>query len=381
MRIPKLLIRILSIYLNYFFLILSILFISCQGNQKNARTNFIEKKKFSSNESVDLSNSNSKIIDIEQGCGYNFDFKKTGLKINKPSSREIATVKEIFSYSGLPSNFILYEAEIGNAIATIINEHRYIVYDKIFFENVDKNTSSYWSSMSILAHEVGHHLSGHTLLMGENRFQSELEADKYSGFILYKMGATLEESLLAIKKLGGISDSKTHPSMVKRINAIKDGWYQSNTLRYQEALPPPPNDDGYDYRIEFTSPMLINKKHISYAEEIGSDVYTKKAYLKGIITEVNKNFNFFNIRILKTSDEFIESWRDLTGEEWKVTLDEIEFLGENEMCHACEGAFKGLITPGRRLKFSMVESFPGGGSSTNGVWFLNYAKGLNGNDF
>ena len=359
--------------IKYSLLLFSIIFLSCQDNQKD----LIEKKKNSLKKETHSFSSNLKSLDIEESCGYNYNFKKMGVKVKTPNKSEIESVNEIFSYSGIPSNFIIYEAEIENAIATIIDEQRYIIYDPNLFKKVNVTTNSYWSSISILAHEIGHHLSGHTLLMKSGKLKSELEADKYSGFVLYKMGATLNQALLAIKKLGSNTDNKTHPSISKRINAIKDGWNQANTQRYEAALPPPPDDKGFDYTAnDFKSPMLINREHIAYAEEIGSDYYKEYAYLYGTITEVDDNYEFFKIRIQKTSNKFIQEFRDITNEDWTVVLDEIEFLGENEMCHFCADNFKGLITPGRRLKFSIVESYPGGGTSTHGVWFLNYAKGI-----
>lgn len=38
-----------------------------------------------------------------------------------------------------------------------------------------------FSQWSIHAHEIGHHLSGHTLTSGGDRHQQELEADEFSG--------------------------------------------------------------------------------------------------------------------------------------------------------------------------------------------------------
>lgn len=69
--------------------------------------------------------------------------------------------------------------------------------------------------MSILAHEIGHHLLGHTISIGSSNPQDELEADKFSGFVLYKMGASLNDAVQAIQLLGSDTDSKTHPSKQK----------------------------------------------------------------------------------------------------------------------------------------------------------------------
>lgn len=318
-----------------------------------------------------------KISNISYGCGYNYEFEEDNLEILLPNNREIDIINKILSYSGIPSNFEIYKANIQNAVATIIENQRYIIYDENLFNLADNATKSNWSSISILAHEVGHHLSGHTMISSSNQLKSELEADKFSGFILYKMGANLDEATKAISLFGTSVDTDSHPSKSKRISAIEKGWNEANRQRYEAALPPPPNDDLKEF-YTFDSSMLINSQLRKAAKENSPDFYTDYGYLKGVITEVDPNFNSFKIRILKmeNSDDY---WRDLTGEEWDVNLDEVNWGGENEMCHACAFNFQELIIPGRRLRFSMVEAYPGAGTSMNGVWFLTYAERLKGN--
>ena len=51
---------------------------------------------------------------------------------------------------------------INNAYATIIRNQRYIVYDNRFLENLDRYAGTKWASISVLAHEMGHHYYNHT---------------------------------------------------------------------------------------------------------------------------------------------------------------------------------------------------------------------------
>ncbi|WP_188616342.1 hypothetical protein [Cloacibacterium rupense] len=54
-------------------------------------------------------------------------------------------------------------------MALIYNDNlRYIVYDKPFLDEISKNVKTNWSNTMILAHEIGHHLNGHTLSFGNN---------------------------------------------------------------------------------------------------------------------------------------------------------------------------------------------------------------------
>lgn len=81
-----------------------------------------------------------------------------------------------------------------------------------------------WSSISILAHEIGHHLQGHTLSNSGSRPPIELEADKFSGFVLAKMGASLEDAQSAILHLVSDNASHSHPGRSARLDAIAFGF-------------------------------------------------------------------------------------------------------------------------------------------------------------
>ena len=55
--------------------------------------------------------------------------------------------------------------------------------------------------VAILAHEVGHHIRLHTVIPGRDH-EFELEADYQAGFILRRMGATLEQTQAAFRTVG-----------------------------------------------------------------------------------------------------------------------------------------------------------------------------------
>ena len=57
------------------------------------------------------------------------------------------------------------------------------------------------SSSCSAASSFGHHLGGHTLVPGGSQPPIELEADRFSGFVLHKMGADLDQTTQAIRTL------------------------------------------------------------------------------------------------------------------------------------------------------------------------------------
>ncbi len=140
-------------------------------------------------------------------------------------------IDRILKPIGLMRNFKVLECNHAeNCFATVMGGQRFIVYDATFMQRIEDETETNWSAVSIMAHEIGHHLQGHTIDgRGEHR-QKELEADTFSGFVLHQLGASLEESLAAIRALGNNIATATHPAKATRIEAIRKGWLDAEEL-------------------------------------------------------------------------------------------------------------------------------------------------------
>lgn len=143
-------------------------------------------------------------------------------------------VAQIMKFTGLPQNFKVVEAPVPNAAAVIMLDgekipQRVIAFNRDFMNIVRAATNgNAWAPISVMAHEIGHHLSGHTITPGGSQPPTELEADKFSGFVLYKMGATLEDAQAAMAELVADGpDGPTHPGRGRRLTAIQEGWVQA----------------------------------------------------------------------------------------------------------------------------------------------------------
>jgi hypothetical protein len=140
-------------------------------------------------------------------------------------------LERILKPIGLTRNFGVMEcANTQNCFATVIRGQRLIIYDGAFMSRIGRMTNTDWSAVSIMAHEIGHHLQGHTIDGTGARPQKELEADTFSGFVLHQLGASLNESLTAILLLGSDRPSATHPARFDRVEAIKKGWLEADEL-------------------------------------------------------------------------------------------------------------------------------------------------------
>jgi len=135
-------------------------------------------------------------------------------------------VTEIMNAVGLKPSFILKPAKVSNIEASVSGHKRYILYNPEFISWINNTTKDKWAAIALLAHEIGHHLNGHTLKKGGNSLL-ELEADEFAGFVLNKLGASLEQSQRVMNYIAKAQKSETHPARADRMLAIKTGWHKA----------------------------------------------------------------------------------------------------------------------------------------------------------
>lgn len=140
-------------------------------------------------------------------------------------------VERILQPLGLTRNFLVVECpNTENCFATVVDGKRFIIYDGKFMKQVESLTKTDWSAISIVAHEIGHHLQGHTIDGMGSRPGKELEADRFSGFVLHQLGASLDESLIAIRTLSSEESTDSHPGLGVRVEAISQGWNEAEKM-------------------------------------------------------------------------------------------------------------------------------------------------------
>jgi hypothetical protein len=222
-------------------------------------------------------------------------------------------------------NFTVQEQNgINNAYATIIRNKRYIIYDNDFLENLDGYAGTKWASVSVLAHEMGHHYRNHTIDTRGSTPPKELEADYFSGYVMAKLGATLSEARAAMEQIATPRGSSTHPAKADRLNAIARGWDYANGLtapnqqntppaapQPQQNPPPASNDASWIYLS-----LYGNTEMTVYLSDNGRDFTA--APLKTTQPFVFK-FEVYNYGWLRfTSDGQARSYKLLHGKDYAI---------------------------------------------------------------
>jgi hypothetical protein len=353
--------------LMFFFVFLIIC--SCVNKKNNIEASTKSDMDNSTIINAPTNKSQGKIVNLHQGCGFNYNVESPEIKLTYPNQREINEIENILAYSGIPMNFEVYAANIDNAVATVINNKRYIIYDPTLLRIVDKNSNSYWNSMSILAHEIGHHLSGHTMKNDIDSHKRELEADKFSGFILFKMGATLEQAIYTISLLGTEIDSESHPSKYRRIQSITNGWYEASKQVSKSAIPPANEFNDQIVGIEYKLEDFYSKEEIL---EYKYDLNELGPFVGYIIS--NTYFNSKPSSIIVEITELPKNIKDLPYMFGKNKRVEIYLDEPQNAPNATLGYYEDVMQPGNKLLFKIHQSDGSGGYPS-----LNYIKVLNRN--
>jgi hypothetical protein len=326
--------------LNGFIIVFSFLAISCGQDPVTP------PRPRQSNPDID-----GKTITVQSGCNYNRSMVNSTVDYHLPGQRAQIQVKNILKYAGLPANFDLYESEISNAVAFVYGNKRIIMYDERLLDLVDNSSNSYWSSMSILAHEIGHHLSGHTLGNDQHSsYKSELEADRFSGFVLQKMGASLSQAQHAMAVLGSESSSSSHPPRLIRLEEIRNGWEEANNLRYEAAIPPPPADivnpmGGID---EFQTENLIDEPSYESIRSRSGYGFGVSDKMDGIIVECEKN-HYYSVLVTRTTNNDTEYLNKTISIEMYDPWDSYDPLGRAQYSW-----LDAIMVPGRRIRFAFL---------------------------
>lgn len=264
-------------------LLLSALFLfACNGDYSSDN----------SNKSLDYKNSiNSALI-----C----DVLSNNFSSNNEA--EIA-LNRILSVIGASKNFIIKPCnEIKNAVAFQLNGIRYIMYDPEFMSIITDGNE--WGNLFILAHEVGHHINGHTIDLSlynssekpsitlNQKRKQELEADEFGAFILAKLGAPISSINNVINNISieGEDLFKSHPSRTKRLNAVRLGYGKVKiNIKNQELRTEDFYYRGIDKEIkgDYYEAFRLYTQGIEIGDKL-SNIYAQRGNLH---KELYKNYN------------------------------------------------------------------------------------------
>ena len=240
-------------------------------------------------------------------CSYYGEAINPQIRTAAADSEAEQIIGQILAVVGLRPNFEIRAANVPNAAAVILKNKRYILYNPKFMSAINSVSGSDWAGISILAHEIGHHLNGHTLEAGGSRPDIELEADEFSGFVLFKLGAGLSDAQAAMGVAANQKGSHTHPPRAARLRSIATGWNNASNQtggRQDVAITTNKNiQKPAPVRTTTSDESVLESKYIAFDVEFDADrkgqyyittrgnlvqVVNNEIYLIGRLAESNK---------------------------------------------------------------------------------------------
>lgn len=166
-------------------------------------------------------------------CVYDGSSTREGLTELQPDTvidQEVTAILNSLSLDR-PSNLVLRPGTVENAAATFepgtgtMPPRRVILYNQQYFILLP-HIAGPWGRTAVLAHELGHHLNGHSETP-EVDPQREIQADRFAGRVLAILGANLDEATAVLSQVSELV-TRTHPGRMQRRAAMVNGWIQES---------------------------------------------------------------------------------------------------------------------------------------------------------
>lgn len=162
---------------------------------------------------------------LSQGyCAFNGNLCTDGMM--QPSSYAIDVTNKVSAVLGV-SGIQVFSSNTGNACATSYQGYPVITYNQNWFGFL--HNLNPWAPISVIAHEVGHHINLDITWYGafSHPWTKELRADYVSGYVMMKLGASLNDALVASGTMIDYLGSVSHPDTPKRVEAIRQGYFRA----------------------------------------------------------------------------------------------------------------------------------------------------------
>jgi hypothetical protein len=223
-----------------------------------------------------------------ESCQCSDDYKGEELRLGTPEEREEEILDNILKAHGLSgeSYKLCTTKEIpgyADAYATMKDGLNYIICGQEYTK-----TASYLGLVCLMAHEVGHHVHKHTTTDNSPQKEQELEADRFSGESLFKLGYSLEESV-NVYSMDYEGTDVHSPGPIRR-EAIKKGWLKAEyaekkkNLSASTARTPKQESESSLEESPISEYDLINAKKLvsAFITALGNQNFEEAYYMQAI---------------------------------------------------------------------------------------------------
>jgi len=158
--------------------------------------------------------------------------------LQAPSLDAQIVVSNMLQSLGVKKNVPVFIGSVPGVAAVTFDRQAAIVYNPDYLRSVyEKTDKNKWAVIFLLAHELGHHVDLDIFKDGGTTPRDELRADFFSGWMMRRLGASLDGALAAVRAEKSTDKAAARKAIETRIKQITDG--------YKEAEPKTAADPAY----------------------------------------------------------------------------------------------------------------------------------------
>lgn len=233
-------------------------------------------------------------MDLSNMCGENASEK---------NGSSFFIISELCKVANIKNDFYLLPCtKISNCKAYFKNSKKLIYYNPEFIGQLrnfgdlglgltvdDINTKfTEWEAVAAFAHEISHHLCGHFPVENSklSKYEMELQADEYAGYLLYRLNASLTQSQkLFYSKDFPVTQTVDYPARFDRLAAVKKGFENSE----KQLI------------INIQSSIITYRKSGNLTEDENNKL-AREYYNKALENHKNKNFSVVESLLIKSAN-------------------------------------------------------------------------------
>src|SRR5437867_5899794 len=127
-------------------------------------------------------------------CLYDSDHLNDDLYLFPPDKRTLNIFEDLLAKSGKSLKVVVKAANVPEVAAAENGNERLLLYNQFVLDRFQKESKKDWALTMVIAHQIGHHASVHSFnLEPKMRLEIELEADRFAGYLMFHLGATIAD--------------------------------------------------------------------------------------------------------------------------------------------------------------------------------------------
>lgn len=190
-------------------------------------------------DSVPILSDGAAFLEVHRGCGFADVVEDGRYAVIPPhavAQEAVDTMAAVYALRRIGIQLYSGSTDGRVAIASVDLKQgiRSIIYDRSYDQLLGTASEPDWELIGVLAHEVGHHLLGHTLQKIGEKIRED-DADFFAGHSMRLLGASAETVRQFMLNVADPDSSETHRGAVARAEIALDGWRSADDLQARAA--------------------------------------------------------------------------------------------------------------------------------------------------